>query len=203
MINPIVYNFICMFKTIEGEHSPLYRQENSHGNWVPTLVTFMGGIGLAGLLVIGACEAQAAQSRNYIEGKRAYLSGLLNGQIPLNQTEKKYPRVEVVPAGNSLAERIAMKNSGKMVNVREYPGTFLPNGVETNVVGRIPQGETLDSVILTPGAMPNSPVMGFWGALDCSKDTPNGAKIIWDPNFPQPTGFRVCTIYEDYLGPVK
>lgn len=192
-----------MFKTLEGELSLMHRRENSFRSWSFMLAIYASVLGLAGLMVIGACEAQAAQSRNYIEGMKSYLAAQLKGQIPLNQAEKLYPKVEVVPAGNSLAEAIAMKSSGDMVNVREYPGTFLPNGVETQVIGRISQRQTLDNILLIPGAMPNSPVMGYWGAFDCSENTPNGARIIWDSNFPQPEGFRVCVVYGDYLKAVK
>lgn len=192
-----------MFKSVEAGFPLMHRQENPFKHWLPMLGIFAGGIGLAGLMVIGACEAQAAQSRNYTEGMKSYLAAQLKGHIPLNPTEKLYPKVEVVPAGNSLAESIAMKRSGQMVNVREYPGTFLPNGVETKVIGRISQKQTLDNVLLTPGAMPNSPVMGLWGAFDCSENTQNGAKIIWDSAFPKTEGFRVCVVYEDFLSAVR
>lgn len=120
-----------------------------------------------------------------VQAYNEQVAARLNGRKPLLEGEQIFEKVEVIPAGANLEELTKMKQEGTPVNVRDYPGTYTPNGHFTKIIGKLPQGTIIEQAILVRGTVPNATTpntVGDW--LGFVYKTPDS-----NPNEPGKIGY--------------
>lgn len=120
----------------------------------------------------------------------------LDGIQPFEKDEKILARVVIIPAGRNAEEERRMRAAGTPVNLRDFPSKFHANSRDTRILGTIPQGTTIDHVLVTKGLQPDSPNVGYWIAFRSSSIrgpifNNEGKEITLDPNV-------VCAVYARY-----
>lgn len=129
------------------------------------------------------------------------IAAKLDGKAPLSEGEAWTGLIKVVPAGETYRELLDMKTKGTPVNVRDFPGTYAPDGRLTEVIGRISQGAIITKAIIVKGTKPDSTEKGQWVAFRLG-DVDKG--LVFDPEGNQPNFDREMTavIYSDFVAPV-
>ncbi len=91
-----------------------------------------------------------------IRQKSEEIAGKLNGTIPLSEGEQIFEEVKIVPAGDINYSQLEDMEEGKtVVKIRNYPGTYTPDGRFSSIIGELHQGDTIKHVIYTEGTRPH------------------------------------------------
>lgn len=122
------------------------------------------------------------------------VAGKLNGTIPLSEGER-IEKIKLVPAGATFEEREEMKKNETLINIRNYPGAYTPDGRFSSVIGKLPQGTIIEQAILITGNVPYAvnptDTAQWWGFIYKEPGQ--------DPNEPGKIGFA----FGIYGEPVK
>lgn len=91
-----------------------------------------------------------------IRQKSEEIAGKLNGTIPLSEGEQIFEEVKIVPAGDTnYSDLEDMEKNKEVVKIRNYPGTYTPDGRFSSIIGELHQGDTIKHVIYTDGTRPH------------------------------------------------
>ncbi|MBI2017731.1 hypothetical protein HYS92_01640 [Candidatus Daviesbacteria bacterium] len=159
------------------------------------LVSAISSMGVALLMIVSSLAAQEAASKKYLQEWSSRLNSQLAGRFPLGEAEARYNELIVTSAAPTWVEKLEADRQREPVNVRNYAGTYLPNGVGTSVIGEITPGSKITGAVWTWGPMPYSPAKGRWAAFRCK----NAQGVAWRPEVVGNLDERVCAIFGDYL----
>ena len=168
-----------------------FRRERSYpvGSILGSIATV---VGVAGALAFSAAQCQQIYVDSYLTSWTNSMKDRISGKTPLLVGEKRYDKVKVKEAGETLADALDMKQNRILVNVRDFAGIYYPNiGIESRIIGKIAIGDTAYDVVLTP--TPYAGNSQYWGVTSCDKVE---GLVLTDPTQPKPD---LCAINANYL----